>query len=187
MGQVGLAHFGADTTQYLPCRNGDALMWLQYASMFESRPGIVDIWQFQDGECILLTSRWEDIPSWFSLHPSEVRGHYLPRMRELSDAGQAGSEIVEGPNVWRVRAGDRLVWVGLPRLNTMSSEGVLGLLEARTDLLALGPDRLIADILEGVPSKPLADETIAALRLGLEGATQLGLPRVMAQGRWGLG
>ncbi|MEN6478491.1 MAG: hypothetical protein ABFD20_02490 [Anaerolineales bacterium] len=187
MSQVGLAIFGADTTQYLPCRNGDALMWLEYPSMFDAQPEIVDIWQLHDGEYVLMTNRWEDIPSWFSLHPNEVRGHYLPRMREQINAGQAADEVLDGPNVWRVRAGDRLVWVGSPRPNTISAEGVLGILEARDDLLVLGPERLLTDILTGVPSETLSDETMAALRLGLGGATQLGVPRVMAQGKWGLG
>lgn len=74
--------------------------------------GVRDVWQMKDGDYLTITNRWQDLPPWFDLHPLECSGALCDWMQKKLREGYEPEEPVEGPNIWRLSAGDRLAWVG---------------------------------------------------------------------------
>lgn len=148
----------------LPCRRGDYLLWITPKSMMHLLRGggqdawqMADFWEMRDGDFVTLTNRRSDLPSWFQLHPTEVAGREVPRMMARLKSGWEPGEITDGPNIWRVKAGDRLAWVGPSRPDAPTVEGTLKIIEVRASLLAIGESH--ADPTEGrhVPAGSLPE------------------------------
>lgn len=100
------------------CRKGDFIFWAKFQGIFSSRGNefqIADIWQLRDGNFVTITNRHADLPEWFDLHPSEVSGRLVYWMQKRLDEGHQPQEPIDGPNIWRVLAGDRIAWVGQAR------------------------------------------------------------------------
>ena len=87
---------------------------------------------------VTITNRWQNFPPWFDLHPLEVSGQFIPWMKERMEARDYPEEPIDGPNIWRVKGGDRVVWVGLPRSEQTSVDGVLGIVDCRAAVAVLG-------------------------------------------------
>lgn len=111
--------FKGDMTLRWPCSRGDFLIWFGWKgllSMFEDDPSkavlIRDVWEMRDGDQVTITNRYEDIPGWFTLHPLEVCNRFIPPMQKLLDSGYDPPDPLEGANIWRIKDGDRLAWVG---------------------------------------------------------------------------
>ena len=62
------------------------------------------------GAFVTITNRWQDFPAWFDLHPTEVTNSLMGWMRSRIEARDYPEEPIEGPNIWRVQGGDRIVW-----------------------------------------------------------------------------
>jgi hypothetical protein len=164
------------TTRWF-CRQGDYLLWFrrdQIARLDEAK--ILDLWSPLDGTCVTITNRWQDFPSWFDLHPTEACGHLMEWMRRRVAARDYPDEPIDGPNIWRVKAGDRVVWVGLPREGQAIVDGVLGVLDCRSAVAVLGdhPDGAFAFM--QFEQTPIAVELGAA---ALRAERNLGQPRVV--------
>jgi hypothetical protein len=99
---------------------------------------VADIWELRDGNFVTITNRQCDLPDWFDLHPLEVSGSLVWWMKTRLDEGYNPQEVVEGPNLWRVFAGDRLVWVGASRGSVHSEDCVLQLVDFRENALVYG-------------------------------------------------
>jgi hypothetical protein len=112
-------------------------------------------------------------------------------MTKILDSGYKPSEPSDGPNIWKVFAGDRLVWVGPSRAVLETEDGVLGLINFENNALVTGEPWHFS---EGLPtfgevegSKPPAVVT-AMLRNGWLAACRLGTARVAtADAQWRLG
>jgi hypothetical protein len=117
-----------DSTFYLPIRKGDALLFCCYRGA-TAKPDkafhVADIWELMDGDRVSLTNRPCDLPRWFRLHPTEVCGELVYTMMEKLDSGYQPKEIMEGPNIWRARAGDKLIWMGDSRTGYKADLGLL--------------------------------------------------------------
>lgn len=171
--------FGDDTTMRLSVRSGDYLLWVATDSPFvsdsESAWTIRDFWQLRDGDFITMTNRWVDVPVWFDLHPLEVAGRAVSEMKKKMDQGFKPSEPLDGPNVWRVKAGDRLVWVTA----SGSTKGLRGLFDFVSCSLVLGeqnnPDYMV--FFGAQDEDELPSNVIVAMREGFEAAVRLGIPR----------
>jgi hypothetical protein len=87
---------------------------------------------------VTITNRWQDFPPWFDLHPLEVSGQFIPWMKQRMEACDYPEEPIDGPNIWRVKGGDRVVWVGLPRSEQTSVDGVLGIVDCPAAVVVLG-------------------------------------------------
>ena len=152
--------FASDTTLRWACRAGDYVLWARFQGMF-SREGeeyqIADLWELRDGNFVTITNRHQDLPEGFDLHPLEVSGSYVRWMMKRLDDGDEPQEPIDGQNIWRVFAGDKLLWVGNRRGTEHSDNGVLGLLEFRTNALIYG-DRLI------FPGNTLCSEALKVIR-----------------------
>lgn len=116
--------FSSDTTLMWPCRRGDYVLWFTCGSIFadpEHGLRIKDIWEMKDGDFLTITNRIEDIPEWFSFHPTEVCNSIGYRMLEKFNNDDYPEEPIEGPNIWRLKTGDRLAWLGKPRSDSSSN------------------------------------------------------------------
>ena len=181
-----LLRTGRDFTARWSCRQGDYLLLLRPDHPFEGMredAKILDVWSMGDEASVTITNRWQDFPPWFDLHPLEVSGQLIPWMRKRIEARDYPQEPIDGPNIWRVKGGDRIVWVGLPKLSQAFVDGVLGIVDCRAAVAVLGhhPDGPSAFMnFEQSPS------SIALCTAGLQAARSLGLPRVFAP-EWRLG
>ena len=99
---------------------------------------VKDIWRLKDGDFVTLTNRVQDCPTGFDLHPLEVSGSLVPWMLKRVADGYKPDEPTEGPNLWKVLAGDRIAWVGPPRAGLTAVSGILEVVTFRRDSLVYG-------------------------------------------------
>lgn len=188
--------FRSDSTIRWSCREGDYLLWVRYKGLLEclgapqeDQFSVSDFWVMKDGDWVTITNRVQDLPPWFELHPLEAAGTIVYWMMKKLNDGYQPSKPLDGPNVWRVFAGDRLVWVGPARREVEAEDGVLGLIDFEDNALVTGEpfhvsDGLLGEIEESEPTGP----TKLLLRKGWLAARGLGTPRVAADDdQWRLG
>lgn len=132
-----------DTTVLLPCRQGDHLLWIRSSDLFspDGDLQIVDLWEFRPGDSVTITNRYDDLPEWFELTPGEARGHAAYALQPKVKAGETPDTPLEGANIWRVLAGDRLAWIGHSRPGNPADEGILTVFDCATCCLAAGQPR----------------------------------------------
>ncbi len=181
---------GRDKTVRWSCRAGEFVLLVRTNSFLTSdRPSawkLRDFWQMRDGDFVTITNRWADLPPWFQLYTSEVAGAAVYRMIERLNAGYKPTAPMEGPNIWRARAGDRLVWVTTkdPR------QPVRELLDLHACVAAIGENSTpsfqgIATFGAPASGDPNPEEA-AAIRVGFAAAAGLGVPRTFTP-EWGFG
>jgi hypothetical protein len=169
---------GADTTLRLPLQPGDHLLWIATDSPFsansQSAWTIRDFWQIHDGDAVTITNRWADLPAWFELHPLEVAGRAVGEMMKKLATGFNPSARLDGPNIWRVKAGDRLVWVTV----SPSAGEIRKLFDFPSCALVLGENTTRPTTVFGAPDDANPSPAVtSAMRKGFEAATRLGMPR----------
>jgi hypothetical protein len=132
--------FTADMTLWWPCRRGDLLLWFRYDNPIGAKNGLqcYDSWQMRDGSHVRITNRLEDFPSWFQLHPLEISGRLVYKLMGKIEGGDYPEAPIDGPNLWRLRSGDRLVWLGDDRAERRSVNGILSILNFAECALAVG-------------------------------------------------
>jgi hypothetical protein len=125
--------FELDMTLRLPCRAGDFLLWFGYPDILSGPEAIqcFDLWEMGDGHHLLVTNRLQDLPPWFRLHPTEVCDSFVYKMMDKVEKGDYPSEPMNGPNLWRLKSGDRVAWVGAERPDRRSVNGILAIVECR--------------------------------------------------------
>jgi hypothetical protein len=188
--QAPIRQLGADLTIRWSCRAGEFVLWVSTDSFLtcdqESAWKIRDFWPTHDGDFVTITNRWSDLPSWFELLPSEVGGNAAFKMMERLQAGHQPKKPMHAANIWRVKAGDRLVWVSLER----PSEPVREILVCKACALASGESSTLgfdSPIHFAVPDeKDLSPSVAAAMRAGFKAAVGLGVPRDFAE-EWRFG
>ena len=174
--------FGNDATMRLSVRSGDYLLWIVPDSPFDSNSEsewtIRDFWQLRDGDSVTMTNRWVDLPVWFDLHPLEVAGRAVGEMTKKLAQGFQPSEPLDGPNIWRVKAGDRLVWV-----TVSGSSGIREIFDFSSCALVLGETNreMEMDTVFGAPDDgDPPPEVTSVMRKGFEAAARLGTPRTFS-------
>jgi len=186
--------FKSDSTIRWSCRDGDYVLWVRYTSFLEPPEDqftVPDFWEMKDGDWITITNRVQDLPNGIELHPLEAAGSLVYWMMKNINAGYKPSEPCNGPNIWKVFAGDRLVWVGPSRSGFEADNGVLELMSFEDNALVVGEPWQLSD---GLPTfgavenlKP-SPATVLLLRKGWLAARALGVPRIAAaDARWTLG
>src|SRR5687768_2374933 len=123
-----IRHFGEDTTFLLPCRKGDHLAWVRGTGFMNdpaSGVSILDFWELKAGDRVTITNRHEDLPEWFELSVDEFRGRVAHERLPTREPDDSLEVTQEAPNVWRVMSGDKLAWIGQPRPDYPSLDGVL--------------------------------------------------------------
>lgn len=186
--------FHSDTTLRWACRSADYVFWAKFQGLFASSSGneykFADIWELRDGNFVTITNRYIDLPEWFDLHPSEVSGAAARWMIKRIEAGYKPSEPVDGPNIWRVFAGDRLAWVGPKRGGVESDNGMLGLVEFTENALVYGEPFDISGgsvTFGGFDGRQMSAEGARVCRAAWDAIKQAGIPRDSAVGGWRIG
>jgi hypothetical protein len=181
-----LTRTGRAFTARWSCRKGDYLVWLRrdpFAKL-DNEAQILDLWSMPDGAFVTITNRWQDFPPWFDLHPLEVKNTLVKWMQERVDASDYPGEPIDGPNIWRAKGGDRIVWVGSPKVDQPHVDGVLGVLECGEAVAVLGdhPDGpLVFMEFEQSPS------ALELCRAAVEADRSLRQPRAFHAAEWQLG
>jgi hypothetical protein len=184
--------FGRDMTARWSCRQGDVVLWSRCTERFGAgRFSVLDLWELRAGEFVTITNRPADLPPWFTLHPTEVCNALAFEVEKRIQAGWEPGEVVDGPNIWRALAGDRLAWIGVRAPSQGPPDGVLALLEFADNALVLGDSICQQGLGEfvGFGALETAQDDPAAIRRAQAaiGAIQrLGLPREIAE-EWRLG
>lgn len=171
-------YFKRDETIRWSCRNGDFIMWIR-PPFFGGQHKICDVWEMRDSDYVTITNRWADLPIWFSLHHTEAAGSNSLRMMELVERNESTKEPLDGPNIWRLFAGDRLVWVRKPSDQPVKDIPKPELLELSSNALVVGEsNREDFNLLEFGEIKTTELNDIC--RNGYDAAIKLELPRTMA-------
>ena len=174
-----LKEFRADSTTRLSCRSGEYLLWLGRQGMFSDKYDIVDFWEMQDGDFATITNRMCDLPSWFSLHPTEASNAAVRAMMDKVEAGDYPPNIIDGPNLWRVKAGDRLVRIGTHK-RTGVPWPVISVVDLDENALVVGETN-DADsdlfLFGAVTDEDAAQRDGDLFRAGIAAAERLGTPR----------
>jgi hypothetical protein len=178
-----------------PCRRGDFLLWMRYRdilSVFSGPEAIqcYDLWEMRDGYHLTITNRLADLPPWFKLHPTEVCDSFVYKMMAEVEKGDYPSEPIVGPNLWRLRSGDRVAWVGSERPDRHSVNGILAILDCRESALAVGEadwDSVKEFAGFGAPTtQEMKPDDVARCQAAVNAVKKLGLPREWAP-EWRLG
>jgi hypothetical protein len=190
-----VTYFGANTTLRLEVNPSDYVLWVRWKHIFSPTNDIdvLDFWEMKEGDSVAITSRIEDLPPWFELHPTEVSGAACYWMMKKLESGYRPSEPADGPNLWRVQTGDRLLWVKCPDLQTGQPRHSVIAFESDALLFGEGhvhPGDLASFISFGAPLESSASkELVFQVRAGLEVVRKMGLPRNMPDisAKWTLG
>jgi hypothetical protein len=182
MGKRTVISFDSDMTLRWACRQGDYVFWARFQGIFSS-PGheytISDIWELRDGNFVTITNRHSDLPDWFDLHPLEISRSSVGSMKKKLDL----QEPIEAPNIWRVFAGDRIVWVGPNRRGVHSEDGIIELVDFKENALVYGePFDLSGEFptFGGFDRGEPSPEGARLCKAGWNALTRLGPPRVAA-------
>ena len=186
--------FERNMTIRLSCRKRDYLLWCGFKGIFSSENDqytVNDIWQLKDGDFVTITNRQADLPSWFELHPLEVSNSLVYWMQRKLDSGYQPGEITDGPNIWRVLAGDRLVWVGEQRQGVDFDNGVLSIITFSENAVIIGEPYSDYDGFPhfgGFDQQEQSKEDMMLCRNGWNANVKLGTSRsASADGKWTIG
>jgi len=185
--------FEANKTVRWPCRQGDIVLWYSFGKTLETvagnpSPKIKDIWKYKTDASVLITSRCDDLPEWFSLHPLETSGRSARWMRgELNKGYQPMDEPLDGPNIWRVKEGGYLVRLGTAKPSSAEEERIVEVLELRENVLVIGTigSSKLQDVYS-VSSDMLDEKELQLCARVTDILSQRGLPRTMSLGGWTL-
>lgn len=90
------------------------------------------------GYSVTVTNRLEDFPAGCRVHPIEMRDILALKMTTKIREGRYSPQPVDGPNLWRLKVGDRLAWVCPEPPGHSSTEGLLAIVEFEECALAIG-------------------------------------------------
>jgi hypothetical protein len=176
----------------LPCREMDHVVWLRPTGVLKDPAEgvqIVNYWECREGDKVTITNKYEDLPDWFTISHKEVRGRAAHLF--VQDTRRAKPLTpVSGENVWRVKSGDRIAWLGRPRRTFGSDNGVISIFECGAHVLALGEpcaSGLEAWQFFGAPSSSTPNEyALSAVRTAIELVKQRGT-RALRVDPWAIG
>lgn len=177
--------FRRNETLRLSCRFGELIVWLgpdsgpslNTLSVWSVR----DFWQMRDGDFVTITNRLSDLPCWVELHSTETAERAAIEMMQRLRDGYKPSDEMNGTNIWRIKAGDRLVWVTLND-HQQSVRSVLGF---RACALAVGENSNASFeqlMFFGAPDQDESKQAAytAALKTGFDAAVAIGAARLLA-------
>ena len=182
-------HLGRDTTLRWSFRAGDFLFWMRWNDLWAASaepvppPNILDFWEMQDGYFATITNREADLPACFELHLTQVRDLLGCRMMAKIESGyEPPDEGMDGANLWRLRSGDRVAWVGEARLGQQAVQGILAILDCLANALLIGETSRHLTPMEfatfGAPSKARpTQEELAWGHAAAKASQIMGCPR----------
>jgi hypothetical protein len=165
---------------------GDLLLHFRTPLLAGDRPAVLDLWQMQQTGKLWVTSKPADLPPGFELRFDEVCNALAHQM--LAEGTLSRGEKTEAPNIWRVRAGDRLATIG--QRSTAEGGVLYGLFQFDTAALVYwlrqnGEMPLMEEAMTAAPSE---DDTMRLewARRAFPKVAKMGAPKVMDT-EWRLG
>ena len=188
--EKGVHYFGEDDTVRLTARSGDYLFWIGTDSFLAAHQfsawTVRDFWQLRDGDSITITNRWDDVPRWFTLQPTEVSGSATDKFTKAMLADYKPDQEIRGPNIWRVHSGNRLVLLRADDIpnntRTIINFRACGLVIGETE-----PEKAVFGTDFGLVEKErLTPALRVALHAGAMAAFSLGVPSCWSES-WSFG
>jgi hypothetical protein len=111
----------------------------------------------------------------------------VPWMEQRLRNGYQPGAPMDGPNIWRLQRGDRVVWTGPARKNLQNRDGLIGVYDFRASALVVGmsdtdPNPLKWMRLDDSP------ESLESARAAVAAIQSLGIPRELDAGSgWRVG
>jgi len=180
----------SNTTIKLTCQEHDILIRCSPKGLLENQSPpykLVDFWEMRLGDRITITNKIEDFPSWFHIHPLEVRGEYMNWMEQRLNNGYKPVEPIVAPNLWRIFFGNVLAHIAATDLH----ENVT---IYRFDSNALvvgepGPYKInLKRFVFGCPDDKLEKETFnKRVHEALNSIYKLGPSDYLSTGKWAIG
>lgn len=133
--------FNSRMTRSWVHQQGDYLIWagLQGGMYCNSNSyDINDIWELHDRDFVCVTNRREDFPSWFKIHPMEAKGSLVRWMVDQLNNGYNVPFPMDGPNIWRVKAGDRIARVRINDRESDPAKCILTMIDFHENALVYG-------------------------------------------------
>lgn len=187
-------NFVSDGTIKWLSRKGDYVFWFTWDNLpIDEMHGIriKNIWEMKDGDYLTITNRVEDMPKWFSFHPTEVCNSLAYNLLDKFNRGEYPEKPIERSNIWRPKTGDRLVW-----LRNYSSVGyannyILSAIAFHENALVIGENIYTQSDAESVNFGSLTkhqqtEEDIAIIRNAVGFVKQMGVPREY-ESEWRIG
>ena len=177
----------------LDMMEGDVLMWIRW-DILTASPSItfqaIDLWRHSHGDQVNITTSAKEVPVWFQFHATErSHGVSLEMMANLC-AGIGAEEIQEGPNIWRVCAGDRIIWTGCSREPSKETEGWVHVYSFDENALVTGTPLSLLDsfpIFGMKAGQEFSSEQLQYAKAGIAYAKKLGAPSIIsADSHWWL-
>jgi hypothetical protein len=174
------------------------MLWIRWRNvLLAPHADVIDVWALRDGDSITITNRVTDLPAWFELHPTEVQGMLAYEMSRKPKRGQQLGDVIDGPNLWRLLAGDRLVWLGVSRSGYQATNGIIAILDFHECALAIGESARQQDLFDFVafgaigaaPGTSRYTQDAGRCRAAFAIVQSLGIPRLIQaeEGGWALG
>lgn len=88
-----------------------------------------DLWEIRDGSDVVITNRLEHLPPWFRLHPTEICDSFVYKLYKQVERGEYAESPLDGPNLWRLKSGDRVAWVEADRAEQRAVNRILAILD----------------------------------------------------------
>jgi hypothetical protein len=193
MSENSISNFLSNATLKWLCLKGDYVFWFTWTNIFadpQHEIKIKDLWEMKEDDFLTITNRIEDMPKWFSFHPTEVCNSLAYRLLEKFNNGDYPEEPFDAHNIWRPKIGDRLVWL---RKSPLSSpkDLIVSAIAFRESALVIGENVQTKSIDQlfgfGVLTKDQqTSEDIAMARNAIDLVKQMGVPREYAS-NWQLG
>jgi hypothetical protein len=146
-----------------------------------SRWEMPDCWFLTDGSSVLITNRSVDLPAWIELHPTETAGSLAFQTMKRLQSGWVPSEPIDAPNIWRIRAGDRVAFTGESRPGVAAHvDGLIEIFDFAENSMVVGETQSASQesvLLFGQPGPagPLREQEMAA-RAAVDAIRRLGMP-----------
>ena len=191
--------FGPSSTERWSCRQGDLVLWARCnpERVFADDAGkhdVADFWEMREGQWVTMTNRLCDLPPWVRLHPLELAGAAAMALIDSINSGEYKhpDEPMDGPNIWRVMAGDSVAWVrpdGRPALTSASPSLLVMTFEESALVVGEPLPTSMEGLLEfgDATEPPPGKRTVAALQMALDAVRKLGVPRTLAMDGWRFG
>jgi len=189
-----ISHFSYQATLKWLCLKGDYVFWFSWTNIFADPQYAIkvkDLWEIKEGDFLTITNRVEDIPEWFSFHPTEVRDGLAYKLLEKFNQGDFPEEPIEGNNIWRLKTGDRMVWLRKIPSTGATKVSVISALNFRENALVIGEnvhtksiDQIIGFGLLNKHKQTVEDIELA--RKAVDFVRQMGTPNEYSE-EWSIG
>lgn len=170
----------------MPAITGDLVMHFPTDAIAGPSVHPVDFWLFDRPVEFAIISKLSELPAWFILHPTERMGELAQAMTGELRKGISFPDPFYAPNVWRVKAGDRIAFFCQRPWTTPAENGWIIDIGENALVYWQLPGGGIPNTLEASGASPTDDEKLERwIQVASAKIASMGLPRSCALD-WGI-